>query len=265
MIAAQQLRPTRLAPSLALAPYISAYCHYVFPEALRGQSIFFLPEGIVELIVQLDTATQHSTPLVEDWQVRPSHFVGGLHTSAYLMRIKQAGQAWGVRFRPGAFAHFTHLPVDQLKNLLVAPADIWSDSATEWIEQLQMSSDRQEQWQMTERFLRSQLRLQQYAFPTTAIMEHISRDNGQCRVNELAATACLSMAQFRLRFKQYFGVSPKVFLRLYRLQFARRKFAQELSLTDLAYRSGYFDQAHFNHDVRQITGLRPSQLFPLLG
>jgi AraC-like DNA-binding protein len=34
---------------------------------------------------------------------------------------------------------------------------------------------------------------------------------------------------------------------------------QSISLTELAYRSGYFDQAHFIKDFKRYTGMTPKQ------
>ena len=34
-----------------------------------------------------------------------------------------------------------------------------------------------------------------------------------------------------------------------------------MSLTELAYDNGYFDQSHFIHDFRSMTGLTPKQFF----
>lgn len=264
MIAAQQIGLQQLAPSAALGSYVSSYCVYDFPAELHNQSILFLPEGIIEIVVQFAAGTQHTTSVAGSWQSRPQYFVGGLHTQAYLMRIREAGQAWGIRFRPAAFRHFTRLPVHHLKNLLVSPANIWGIEAEEWIIQLQTASTTEERWRITEAFLLRQLQPKQKGFATKQVMRLIEQSHGQCRVSELAQLACLSEAQFRVRFKEYFGVSPKVFLRLYRLHYARSQYQQQQALTDLAYHAGYFDQAHFTRDVQLITSMAPGKLFPLL-
>lgn len=180
------------------------------------------------------------------------------------MQLQQPGQAWSIRFRPGAFRHVTRLPVHHLKNTLVAPSDIWGVSAAQWVDQLTTAKSTQECWQITESFLASKLLVNSATFPTELILNHIAQTHGQCRVAALAQVACLSPAQFRARFNQYFGVAPKVYLRLFRLHYARQQFKTEQAFTELAYRAGYFDQAHFNRDVRLITAMSPSELFPLL-
>lgn len=264
MIAAQQIVYRQIAPSARLSKYISCYCSYDFPAELQGESILFLPEGIVEIVLQFSAATQHTTTVKGNWQTRPQHFVGGLHTNAYLMRIHQAGQAWGIRFRPAAFRHFTTMPVHHLKNSLVAPAEIWGLEAVRWSEDVQIAQSEEERWQLTENFLLRQLCPKQKGFAVGQVFSHIQNRRGQCRVSDLAQIACLSEAQFRVRFNEYFGVSPKVFLRLLRLDYAREQYREQKALTDLAYHAGYFDQAHFNRDIRQITTMAPGKLFSIL-
>ena len=264
MIAAQHLQSQQFRPGQLLGPYISAYCLYDFPAAMQGQSIFFLPEGIIEIVVQLGAQSQSCAPGQTVWRSRPAQFVGGLHTRAYLMRIQESGKAWSIRFKPGAFRHFTVVPVHHLKNLLVAVEDIWGAAGREWLQQCKAArtSDLQA---LTEAFLLKQCALKPAPFPASVLLQFIKKRRGQCRVAELSKIACLSDAQFRLRFNEFFGISPKVFLRLYRLHYARQQFADEQSFTSLAYQAGYFDQAHFNREVKAISGLSPKQLFPLLG
>ena len=263
MIAARQIGATRIAVSPKLQAYIDEYCLYDFSTELCRTPIFFLPEGIIEIVVQLGAASCTCGATQQQWQDRPSEFVGGLHSSAYVMQIEQPGKAWGIRFKPGAFRHFTHVPVHQLQNLLISPLEIWGKRTEEWLDTIRNAKTIETLQQSTEQFLWSQLYQGNKHFPSQAIWQYIQQVKGQCKVGELAQIACLSPAQFRLRFKQYFGLAPKPFLRLYRLQQAQQQFSQDTALTDLAYQSGYYDQAHFNHDVRAITNMAPSQLFAL--
>ena len=85
----------------------------------------------------------------------------------------------------------------------------------------------------------------------------------------LAAHCCLSLRQFERRFKQLMGVSPKVFARLLRFEALRdaliEAWRQEavLCLADLAYHSGYQDQAHLIHEFKTWTGYTPGAFLAL--
>ncbi|MEL6657755.1 MAG: helix-turn-helix domain-containing protein [Bacteroidota bacterium] len=264
MIAAQQIGCTTTAASPELQPYISAYCLYDFSPELCETPIFFLPEGIIEIVVQLGAVSSTSTATGQNWRQRPDAFVGGLHSRAYIMQIEHPGKAWGIRFKPGAFRRFTSLAVHQFKNLLASPTEIWGKEAEQWLATISKTKDLETLWHMTERFLKDHLNPANAHFPAQTIWAYIQQSKGQCKVAELAQMACLSSAQFRLRFNQYFGIAPKPFLRLYRLQQAQQQFHPQTAFTELAYLSGYYDQAHFNRDIRSITNMSPSELFSLL-
>jgi len=63
-----------------------------------------------------------------------------------------------------------------------------------------------------------------------------------------------------------YGVSPKYFARVARMQQVARRLAlsPHERLFDLALDVGYFDQAHFSHDLRALTGLSPRDLRTVL-
>ncbi|WP_370277516.1 helix-turn-helix domain-containing protein, partial [Pontibacterium sp.] len=68
-------------------------------------------------------------------------------------------------------------------------------------------------------------------------------------------------------FKQWVGISPKHYSRLLRVNLARsalRKAEGNISLTDAALNAGYFDQAHFNREFKQVVGLTPGQYLKCL-
>jgi AraC-like DNA-binding protein len=105
-------------------------------------------------------------------------------------------------------------------------------------------------------------------FMQTAL-ELLYATRGQVRMNTLAAHYCLSLRQFERRFKLLMGVSPKVFARLLRFEALRdaliNAWQQDIvpSLADLAYRSGYQDQAHLIHEFKAWTGCTPAKFLDL--
>lgn len=59
-------------------------------------------------------------------------------------------------------------------------------------------------------------------------------------------------------FKQHIGIGPKKFTRITRLLQYTKRLRTAPSLTACAYETGYFDQAHLNHDFKALTGMTPS-------
>lgn len=95
------------------------------------------------------------------------------------------------------------------------------------------------------------------------IINIIRSDMGNVNIPELASEVCLSRKQFERIFMEYIGISTKQYLKTIRLQasiFSKSK-NTNISLTDLAYKHGYYDQSHFINDFKTMTGLTPKHFF----
>jgi AraC-like DNA-binding protein len=82
----------------------------------------------------------------------------------------------------------------------------------------------------------------------------------QCtqKVGDVARQIGLSQRRFIQIFQEEVGLMPKLFVRIQRFQSALRLIGQEQEWTNIALRSGYFDQAHFIHDFRTFSGITPT-------
>jgi transcriptional regulator GlxA family with amidase domain len=80
-------------------------------------------------------------------------------------------------------------------------------------------------------------------------------------VASLAEECNYSRKQFERKFKEYSGFSPKHFLILTRFRNALKTHRQTDTLSQLAVRCGYFDQAHFIHDFHKLSGHNPRDFF----
>jgi AraC family transcriptional regulator len=80
------------------------------------------------------------------------------------------------------------------------------------------------------------------------------------KVAVLAQIAQLSPAQFSRVFRRAFGVSPRRYVRLRRLDTAMLLMRTTTeSLSAIALLSGHCDQSHFTRAFRQIVGVSPRQ------
>ena len=112
----------------------------------------------------------------------------------------------------------------------------------------------------TEKFLVQILAKQtlQESYVTKAVkLIYNSRMN---HVHELSEKVNISQRQLERKFKELIGVSPKQYFKLIRINKAIELLRQNqsLNLTDITYYCGYFDQAHFIKDFKQITSQTPS-------
>ena len=76
----------------------------------------------------------------------------------------------------------------------------------------------------------------------------------------LAGVAGLSVHHFARQFKQSAGVTPHVYLTQKRVERAQEMLAQtDLSLAEIAFAVGFFDQSHLARHFRQMLGTTPRE------
>ncbi len=86
-------------------------------------------------------------------------------------------------------------------------------------------------------------------------------------ISDIAEQACVSIKMLDRRFKQYTGLSPKLFAGIIRFQQTMENIQTntggEVLHGDLSplLGEGYYDQSHFIKACRKITGMAPRDLF----
>jgi AraC-like DNA-binding protein len=94
-------------------------------------------------------------------------------------------------------------------------------------------------------------------------VETIFNTNGQFSVNEFSKNNNINRRQLARKFSAAIGLSPKQLAKTIRIQTTLKVLLNEeiTSLTDLAYKNEYFDQAHFIKEFKEFTGLTPKEFF----
>jgi AraC-like DNA-binding protein len=95
-----------------------------------------------------------------------------------------------------------------------------------------------------------------------AAYARLAATRGAVPVGVLADELGWSRRHLAARFRDDVGVAPKALARLLRFEHAIEllRAAAPPSLTEVAYASGYYDQAHFNRDFRAFAGVAPGEL-----
>ena len=84
----------------------------------------------------------------------------------------------------------------------------------------------------------------------------------ETRVAIVARSLAISERQLERRFLRLVGVTPKRWQELHRFHTAMGmlRTSNARALLDVAMNTGYYDQSHFNRDVRKRTGMTPTRL-----
>ncbi|MBP1640168.1 MAG: Helix-turn-helix, AraC domain [Bacteroidetes bacterium] len=250
-------------PTPLLSPYIKQYW-YLEIAANEGmpQLQRVVPNGFVEMSFHF---SEHLLRIKERREMQPGLIISGQKTGFFDVLPTGSTKMLNVQFYPHSAGLFFPFPVSELADLSLSLADIMGMAARELEEQLQEMSTLMERIAHIERFL-LQLLAGNTSYRWNRIQHNIGLiniSNGLINAAELADASCLSRKQHEREFKKMVGLSPKQYLKVIRFQYtlyAHQQFPGD-SLTELAYRCGYFDQSHMINDFRQLSGITPGQYF----
>ena len=225
-------------PHPALAPYVACYWSITSPTPLINR---ILPDGCTDIIIA-DTVE-----------------VVGTMRQAILIPVDSQSLTIGVRFKPGGGAAFFRFPLHELTDATLDLHQLWGRCADELAEQLAEVVRPQEKIIRLEMFLLQRLHLLPSFNPTLqSAIAAVRQVHGDITVTTLRTNLSLSERQLERCFLHATGLTPRQFTRLTRFrQVVHLLHQPALTLTDVAYRAGYYDQAHFIHDFKTLAGLTP--------
>ncbi|MEM7381305.1 MAG: helix-turn-helix transcriptional regulator, partial [Bacteroidota bacterium] len=95
------------------------------------------------------------------------------------------------------------------------------------------------------------------------VVQKVLSKKGAISVLDLAGFAGYSTRQLERGFRSRTGFNPKYFSRIVRFQQAMKSYdtREVKNLSELAYHSGYADQAHFIREFQEFSGMKPRLYF----
>ena len=223
-----------------------------------------LPDSCVELVFHFHD--RFLTYFPDGFSaLQPQGFVAG--QMKRFLEIEPVGRMGliAVRFLARGAYLFFQRPLNEVAAGIVDLDDIWKGRAHELTERIALASGMTERVQIIEEVLLDKL-AKNGRFDRTVdrCLQLIEAERGQMNVAQLAAHLGVSNRQLSRRFQHTVGLSPKEFARVSRfLNVIRCLNDREprTTLTETAIACGYFDQAHFNHEFREMAGMAPGEFF----
>jgi AraC-like DNA-binding protein len=175
------------------------------------------------------------------------------------VQMRKGSGCLAVCFHPGMAYKFFHMPMHALTDTTTELAYIWKGLASEIEDKLAGTQNNDTRAAIVQQYLTKQLINNEDDKQIAYCLLQASLSCGSLSVKQLTDNIGISQRQLSRKFQQYVGLSPKEYLRVSRflgsLQHLKKHPAQ--SLTEIAYESGYYDQAHFIRDYRAYTGHTP--------
>jgi AraC-like DNA-binding protein len=202
----------------------------------------------------------------------PDLTLTGMSTRAWPMRTSAGGRIAMVRFQPGGAAPFFQAQLHEVFGKSIALDSILPhrdlDRASARVREAKSDAERVA---ALEDLLLN--RFKPLADPLVAkAVRMIVDSRGKIQVRALVRQLAISQDPLEKRFRRIVGASPKQLASMIRLRHAIDAYRPQRggggntpSLTQIALDAGYFDQAHFNHHFRAVTGVSPRRFFEMSG
>lgn len=248
----------------ALTPFVKCIWSQESSGAIfRAGRERILPDSCVELVIHF------SDPFLTYFPdgtsaIQPQGFVVG--QMKRFLEIEPAGRIGliAIRFRARGAYLFFQRPLSEVAAGIVDLGDIWKERASELTERITLAGGMRERVRIIEEVLLGLLSSNgRYDHTVDQGLKLIDANHGQLTVAQLAAHLGVSNRQLTRRFQQAVGLSPKEFARVSRFLHVIRCLSDRKlpTLTETAMACGYYDQAHFNHEFRQMAGMAPGEFF----
>lgn len=189
----------------------------------------------------------------------PRVFLGGQATKSSEYQMYPNQRFIGVHFQSVGAAEFLGIPIGEITDMTLDLRDWDSRWARELEERIDAASSRYERSVVVRRLLERKLADVRPDTVTVALVEAIKNGAGTFKSRDLCQISGTSERQVERKFYEKVGLSPRELNSIIRFRRALSKARRcpEMSLTEIAFASGYSDQSHFIRDFKKMTGASP--------
>ncbi len=218
----------------------------------------YIPDGQFEIILDLgDNFAQQNND--GSWVKAPSLFLAGGYTEHFFVKSGQSIYRLGAVIKRGMVQHVIREDLMHLKGRNTDLEDIWGDSIKSFGDHLRSLHSPMRIFKALETFLYNTIKFDTNDSTFEWVINEMVRYNGNSSVRSLAQKAHMSERQFRRKFREKIGLSPKQYMKIIRVASATQNIikCKHQKLSDIAYEVGFADQSHLIREFKSIAGINP--------
>jgi AraC-like DNA-binding protein len=249
-------------PQSDLESFVKCYWTLEVPAKKDPQRQLIIPDGCIEMIFILGDDVKRYTS-EDKFIIQPREMVLGQITEPFFIEPTGYVNSFAVRFYPHGFANFVPIPIKKLANKETPVESLFGEEPSKALRQkIIQATDTKKRIAIVETFLLEKLNDQttiDNIVKTT--IDTILLTKGSTSINTILRDDLSKRRQLERKFMKQIGISPKQLGKVIRLQTALKMLLNRRSenLTEIAYESEYYDQAHFIKDFKEFTGTTPKE------
>lgn len=248
-------------PHPSLSAFVKFYWTLKVPFDVNNQKQNIIPDGCIEMTFNFKDKIKRYTSK-DEYVVHPNAMVMGQRTKSYFIEPIGDVDSFAICFYPYGFANFVSTPLETLRDTEKPIAQLFGDIVAKSLEEnIFQAETTTKRIEIIEGFLLNKLSENgtiEGLVQTT--VDALLLTNGAGSIHKLLDTNASKRRQLERNFKKQIGISPKQLGRVLRLQTALKMMLNaDEKLTQIAYESDYFDQAHFIKDFKSLIGTTPKE------
>jgi hypothetical protein len=247
-------------PHPDLTSFVKCYWTLEVPPQKDVQKQLIIPDGCIEMIFILGDDVKRYTG-DHEFILQPREMILGQITDSFFVEPTGYVNSFAVRFYPYGFANFVDTPINQLANKETPLHQLFGQHGANSLGQsIRKASTSDERIKIAEAFLLSQLNDKRTIDNIVkSTIDAILLTGGSTSINSILKNDLSKRRQLERKFAKQVGISPKQLGKVIRMQSVLKILLnrQSQNLTDIAYESEYYDQAHFVKDFKEFTGITP--------
>jgi AraC-like DNA-binding protein len=257
----------RRAPHPSLQAYLTRTYEGWTSEARADGTMREVPIPGIPLILNLGEPWRIADAGSRGHALRRDSFVAGMGVGPALVRAPSRSCCIELRLTPVTAHRILGVRMDELANRTVDVEDVLGRRGAELTARLRDASDWASRFDLIDDFLVRTLADARQPSPGVVwAWRRLAETGGRIPIRTLSSDLGWSSRRLIARFREQVGLSPKTSARVIRFDRAVVRLRDgDASLAAVAYECGYFDQAHFNRDFRELAGTTPTEFVAALG
>ncbi|WP_062053337.1 AraC family transcriptional regulator [Aquimarina longa] len=247
-------------PHSDLESLISCYWTLEVPAESDTQRQRIIPDGTIEMAFILGDDIKRYTS-EDEFILQPRAMVLGQIIEPFYIQPTGYVNTFAIRFYPYGFGNFVTVPIKDLANKETPIELLFGKKIAKELEQKIVEAiSSSERIEIIENFLLDRLNEKTTVDKIVkTTIDALIATKGNASITSILKEDLSKRRQLERNFIKQIGVSPKQLGKVIRLQTALKMLLNKKSenLTDIAYESEYFDQAHFIKDFKEFTGINP--------
>jgi len=199
--------------------------------------------------------------------IKNDMFITGQVTQPYDLEYHSNTRLIGFGFYPHTAHLFIQDSVSQFTDNIYHVTDLFSCAET--LETLREQTTLEAKVYLLQQFILNRISIKEHKGKKhnylTFLLKEMYKNRGHFDIKKAQSDLKISQRYIQFLFKEYVGMSPLLYSKVIRFLNAVDIYQKnKISLTDLAYDLGYYDQAHFIRDFNRFTGVAPKKYFNTL-